>query len=189
MLRRSPIAWAAALVWCAVLGWFAFVRGRRVPLLSLVDFGFHELGHLICYILPVGELITAMAGSGMQVLVPLGLAVSFAVFRRDAIGAVCCAAWATTSMQDASVYIADAPYQNLQLVGGEHDWAFALGEEGLDRMQDAARIASTVRVAGLLLLGAAIVVTLVGLIMSWGPDTDDALALPTEPYDSSVPRV
>jgi len=35
------------LVWCGVAGWFAFVRNARVPVLWFVDFGFHELGHMI----------------------------------------------------------------------------------------------------------------------------------------------
>jgi hypothetical protein len=35
--RRPPVAWGALLAWCGVTGYYAFARGRRVPLLSLVD--------------------------------------------------------------------------------------------------------------------------------------------------------
>jgi hypothetical protein len=34
---------------CLLFGWIRFVRATRVPLLSLVDLGFHELGHLLTY--------------------------------------------------------------------------------------------------------------------------------------------
>ena len=144
-LGRS-IAGVAA---CLVLGWFAFVRGVRVPLLGLVDLGFHELGHLLTYWLP--DVVTAAMGSITQVLVPVGLAVYFGV-RRDLLGAGLCLAWAGTSAQNASVYIADAPYQALLLLGGEHDWAFVLGPEHLNRLRDAHVIAGFVKGTGLVLL-------------------------------------
>jgi hypothetical protein len=42
----SPWTGAAGAAVCFVLGWFAFVRGTSVPVLSLADLGVHELGHL-----------------------------------------------------------------------------------------------------------------------------------------------
>jgi hypothetical protein len=92
---------------CLLFGWIAFGRGTRVPLLSLVDLGFHELGHLLTY--PFPDVITAMMGSVTQVAVPVGLAAYFLVLRRDQLAAGLCLVWAATSAQDASVYIADAP--------------------------------------------------------------------------------
>jgi hypothetical protein len=68
--RRALIRSAAAAGACLVLGWFAFVRGTNVPLLSGVDLGFHELGHLLTRWLPF--VIMLMAGSITQVLVPVG---------------------------------------------------------------------------------------------------------------------
>ena len=41
-----------------------------------------------------------------------------------------CLAWAGTSAHEASIYIADAPYERLELIGGYHDWAFVLGPGG-----------------------------------------------------------
>lgn len=185
---RGPVPWAVAVAWCAALGWFAFVRGVRVPLLSMADFGFHELGHLVFYVVPVSELVTAMAGSGLQVLVPLGLAAYFALARHDPLAAACCGAWGATSMQDASVYIADAPHERLQLVGGEHDWAFALGPDGLDRLDDAARIAAAVRNLGAAVLLASLAVAVLGLATAARRGTAPP---PTRPRvdDASVPRV
>ena len=53
--------WIGAAIACLVLAWFPFVRDTRVPLLGLVDLGFHELGHLLTYPLP--DLWTAAMGS------------------------------------------------------------------------------------------------------------------------------
>jgi hypothetical protein len=142
----------AALAWCATLGWFAFAREQRVPLLGLVDLGVHELGHLVMYLLPISALLTAAMGSVLQCAVPLGLAAYFLLVRRDRLAAVVCAAWAATSLADASVYVADAPYERLELLGGEHDWAFALGPDGLDRLHQAGAIAAAVRGAGVVVL-------------------------------------
>ena len=164
--RYGPAAWCAALAWCAIAGWYAFVRGTRVPLLSGVDLGFHELGHLIMYVIPINQVLTAAMGSINQCAVPLGLGAYFWFARDDALSTSVCLAWAATNFQDVSVYIADAPYQRLPLIGGEHDWAFILGPEHFNRLQDAHVIASVVRVAGMIVLGAAIVIAFRGLLFS-----------------------
>jgi hypothetical protein len=160
------VAWCAALAWCVLAGWFAFVRGSRVPLLSGVDLGFHELGHLIMYVIPINQVLTAAMGSINQCAVPVGLAAYFWFWRRDSLSASVCLAWAATNFQDVSVYIADAPYQRLPLIGGEHDWAFILGPEHFNRLHDAHAIATVVRSAGMILLGAAILIAFRGLLFS-----------------------
>jgi hypothetical protein len=172
--RRSPAAWIGVLAWCAVAGWFAFLHNTRVPVLWYVDLGFHELGHLIMYILPINEVLTAAMGSIMQCAVPTGLAVYFLVWRKDRAAACVCAAWAATNFQDASVYIADAPYQRLQLIGGEHDWAFVLGPDHLNKLQDAQTIANVVRTVGLVLLLATVVVAFHGLLHARATGTTES---------------
>jgi len=161
---RSRAAWLGVLAWCGVAGWFAFVQGHRVPVLWGVDLGFHELGHLIMYMIPINQVLTAAMGSTMQCAVPTGLAAYFWFVRRDGVGTCTCLAWAATNFQDASVYIADAPYQRLQLIGGEHDWAFVLGPEHLNKLQDAGTIAAVVRNVGLALLLLAIAGALRGFL-------------------------
>ena len=84
-----------------------------------------------------------MMGSIMQVAVPLGIAVYFAAVVHDTVASGLCFAWAGTSAQNASVYIADAPYQRLQL-GGMHDWAFVLGPAHLNALAAAHTIAAVV---------------------------------------------
>lgn len=148
---------------CCVLGWFAFVRGTSVPVLSLVDLGFHELGHLLTYVFP--DVVTAMAGSVVQVAVPWGLAAYFFVARRDFLGGTFCLAWAGTSAQNASVYIADAPWEQLPLIGGSHDWAFVLGPEQFDVLHRAADIAAVVKGAGLVMLLNALAICVAGVVL------------------------
>jgi hypothetical protein len=170
------------LAWCALCGYFAFVRSQRVPLVSLADLGFHELGHLLMYVFPISQILTAAMGSIMQCAVPLGLAAYFGHWRKDNVGMVACLAWASTNFHDASVYIADAPYERLELIGGEHDWAYVLGSDGLNRLNDAARIASTVRGIGVLLLLSAIALALFGCRTSLSaPARDRDAAMGTTP--------
>jgi hypothetical protein len=146
---RAVQAGAGTLL-CGVMGWFAFVRGRNVPLLGLVDLGFHELGHMLTMWAP--RLLYFAMGSINQVAVPLGLAAYFLWLRRDGVGSGLCLAWAGTSAQNVSVYIADAPYQRLPLIGGMHDWAYILGPEQLNKMSWAAPLGAGVRVFGALLV-------------------------------------
>ena len=179
-MRRpeSPPVWqlVSGAVASCVLGWFAFVRGVNVPVLSLADLGFHELGHLLTYVFP--DLVTAMMGSITQVAVPWALAAYFFVGRRDMLGGTFCLAWAGTSAQNASVYIADAPYESLQLIGGSHDWAFTLGADGFDVLHRAADIAAAVRAVGLVMLLNALTICLVGLVLCARrrPESRDALS-------------
>jgi len=161
--RHPPVLWCCVIVWCAVCGWFAFVNDDRVPLISLADFGFHELGHMVMYAIPVSQLLTAAMGSIMQCAVPLGLAAYFCTQRKDGVGATACLAWAATNFQDVSVYAADAPYERLDLVGGQHDWAYILGPQQLDRLDQAAGIASAIRGVGVLVLLVAFACAFAGL--------------------------
>jgi hypothetical protein len=67
-----------------------------------------------------------------------------------------CLAWCATTLQDASVYIADAPHQRLQLLKENtiHDWAYILGAEQFYALDKAHAIATDVRVAGVVVLAA-----------------------------------
>ena len=65
--------------------------------------------------------------------------------------------WGATSLQDASVYIADAPFRALELIGGTHDWWFLLGQwEKLDWADEIARmvwmVGLTLGLCGLVLI-------------------------------------
>lgn len=149
---RNTVARAAgAGLWCLAMAW-CFAAGRQVPLLALVDLGFHELGHFVTYVLP-WDLVTAAMGSIAQIAVPLGLAAYFLVQRQERLSAAVCLAWTGTSAWGVHVYVADAPYERLELIGGDHDWAFILFE--LDRMSWAAPLARLVWLFGLACLAGA----------------------------------
>jgi hypothetical protein len=147
-VRPKDVSVAVALAIFAL----TLIRDVRVPLLGWVDLGFHELGHLLTYVFP--DLVTAAAGSIFQVLVPVGLAGYFLLIQNDRAGSALCLGWAATSTADAARYVADAPYERLELIGGEHDWAFVF--DSLGHMEWADEVALVIRIASwLMLLGAA----------------------------------
>jgi hypothetical protein len=174
--------WAPSLATAAgvlVLGWFAFVKGVRVPILGMVDLGVHELGHMLFFWAP--RLVMVCMGNGTQSLMPLAIAVSFGVFRRDWPACGLCLAWCGTTLQDASVYIADAPYQALPLLkeNSIHDWAYVLGAEQFYALDKAGLIASCVKGVGLAFLVVGFGVCLVPAILRWNAsDAEPALELP-----------
>lgn len=127
----------------ALLWWVAFHHHERVPILTYVNLGIHELGHFVTY--AFSDLVTAMMGSVAQVAAPVALAAYFLIRRGDWMATAVCLAWAATSALEVAIYVADAPYEELQLVGGYHDWAFILGPDGYDALGSAAGIADSIR--------------------------------------------
>ena len=108
--------------------------------LHLPNLVFHEAGHLIFS--PLGEFMTALGGSLMQVLIPVIAAIAF-IRQQQAFGAAICVWWAGQNLVDLAPYIADARTLQLVLLGGRtgaevegHDWEFILTDLGwlhLDR--------------------------------------------------------
>jgi hypothetical protein len=148
----------------AVLGWFAFVQDERPPILGQVSFGVHELGHLLFAWAP--QPVTAAMGNGTETLLPLAVGAAFVWFQRDWAAGGICLAWAATTLQDAAVYIADAPYQALPLYpeGAVHDWFYVLGR--VEALHSAGEIATVVRGVGVAFLLAALAACLVPLVYS-----------------------
>jgi len=104
---------------------------------------------------PLKSCACAMSKSlaaAFQVAVPVGLAAYFGLRRRDLLAASLCLAWAGASAADVSVYIADAPFERLPLIGGDHDWAYLLGPSALGNMNGAAGIAKAVQLVGAALI-------------------------------------
>ena len=148
----------------------AFIGGTRLPVFGLVDLGFHELGHMLAR--PLGIVPHFLAGSTTQVLVPLGLGAYFWLSQRDEVASGLMLGWAATSAQDASVYIADAPYERLQLIGGHHDWAWLLGRWNLLDMAD--ELAGLVWFTGLVIGLTGLAITLAPVWRSILEARDDA---------------
>lgn len=140
---RFPWRSVAATVAIVAMWWVAFENGDRIPVLTYVNLGVHEFGHMVTY--SFDHVVTALMGSLFQVAVPLLLGVYFFVARGDWAGAGLCLAWAATSSLEVAVYVADAPTQDLVLIGGTHDWAYVLGPNGYDAIEQAGPLAETIR--------------------------------------------
>ena len=118
-------------------------------LLDFVNLAVHETGHLVFG--PFGELIGALGGTLLQLIMPLCFVVSF-YRRKDRFAAAIVLAWVAQNLWNISVYVGDARAQVLPLVGGgEHDWAYILGEFGM--LQHDQALARAVHLAGTLLFG------------------------------------
>ncbi len=94
-----------------------------VPVLDDANLIFHEAGHVLFSLF--GELLYTAGGSIFQILLPLLLIIPF--FRKqDFFSALLMLWWAGENMIGVGRYIADARAQELELIGGEHDWALIL---------------------------------------------------------------
>lgn len=121
-----------------------------------MNLAIHETGHLVFGW--GGEVLAALGGTLLQLLMPLAFAFSF--WRRGDRHATSVALWwSGQNCFNISRYIADARAQELPLVGGgEHDWTYLLSHWGvLDRDLGIAR---DVRFLG-------VVVTIGALFMGW----------------------
>ncbi len=74
-----------------------------------------------------GQYMHAAGGSLFQILFPLIFAVYFFV-KKDRHAATIPLWFAGVSAVDIVSYIKDAPYGEMELIGGEHDWSYLLGE-------------------------------------------------------------
>jgi hypothetical protein len=156
---RSAASLGAAAA-CLAAGVWVLAGGQRAFLISYVDLGFHELGHLLLAWAP--GLIPPLAGSVFQVAVPIGLALYFGL-RREGYASALMLAWASTSAANVAVYVADAPTQALSLLGnGRHDWAWVFGQLG--HMDWAAPFSAGVRWFGVALALAGLIIAVLPLI-------------------------
>jgi hypothetical protein len=133
---NGPTRWAriALLIGLAYWTW----QFARTPLsedamdafIHLPNLVFHEAGHLIFS--PLGQFMTVLGGSLLQVLIPVIAAIAF-VRQEQTFGAAICVWWAGQNLVDLAPYIADARSLQLVLLGGKtgaevegHDWEFIL---------------------------------------------------------------
>lgn len=136
--RRHLIVAAVILA----MGWVAFHAEERIPLLTWINLGVHELAHLLTRSLP--ELTMMMSGSIAQVAVPVLIAAYFLILRNDWAATALFTAWGATSAAEVAVYVADAPERKLALIGDRHDWAYILGPNGYGAMDRAPWLADTI---------------------------------------------
>jgi hypothetical protein len=120
-------AWTASLL-------RAPIDSAMNSFVHLIDLVFHEAGHIIFS--PLGEFMTVLGGSLMQIVVPLVCAGAFLFQQDDRFGASVCVWWAGESLMDLVPYINDARDLKLMLLGGPadevegHDWEAILTSLG-----------------------------------------------------------
>jgi hypothetical protein len=117
----------------------------------------HEAGHLIFKIF--GRTIYFLGGSLTQILIPLALVLVIARQRNWYIGAA--GFWLGENFVNVSVYIKDAPFRELHLIGRGliHDWNWLLS----NNLDIAEPLADIVSIIGLLICATSIVI---GIILS-----------------------
>lgn len=125
------------LIFALVIGAY-FIRSVWTPevwrLIDGVDLIFHEAGHFFFSVFP--QLWVEMAGGSIfQVLLPLGIAI-YAFIRRQPYTGALVLLWVGQSLTNVSVYAGDALTQELDLIGGEHDWNHLLWHFGVLRHTD-----------------------------------------------------
>jgi hypothetical protein len=139
--------------------------------LDSLDLAIHESGHLIFG--PFGEFVGILGGTLMQLLVPASF-VAYFMRQGDHHAASVALWWTAQNLWNVSVYVGDARAEQLPLVGGgEHDWAYLLGQ--LDLLPKDRAIARTVHLLGVALFGASVL---------WGVSA----ASPAEPTPDAAPR-
>ena len=103
--------------------------------LSPLNLGIHELGHLLC--MPFGQLIHIAGGTLIEVLAPFLAMLNF-LRQRDYFAISLCFSWLSTILFEVARYVADARARALPLVSpfsfGEdiiHDWNYLLTHWGI----------------------------------------------------------
>lgn len=125
VIRRGRLILTLGL---ALYGIPCLMRPGDDRLLDGIDLAIHETGHLV--FAPFGEFVGFLGGTLGQLLMP---AIFIAYFWRqgDRHAASVVLWWVAQNLWNISVYVADARTEALPLVGGgEHDWAYLLGQLG-----------------------------------------------------------
>jgi len=151
--RLNPIkAWFISLV--GIYGVISAASPGTFRFLDRVDLVFHEAGHVIFGFF--GEFIGILGGSLIQVLIPAGIVVYFAVHQQKYSAAVTLF-WVAQSLFNVSVYAKDARARVLPLLGDDisaHDWHNVLGRLHLLNWDQV--IGNLVYTMGLLALAASV---------------------------------
>lgn len=117
----------------ASLYFFFCIYSSEWHFVSTIDLIFHEAGHALVPTFIFGEVITALAGSALQILIPLVLAFYF-YRKQDIFSFSILLMWTAENIANVSRYAGDALKTQIPLLGGDgviHDWNFILGKFNL----------------------------------------------------------
>lgn len=133
---QKPLAWAGKRFWwwrITIFAWFismlvdnlrnsSYALSRLSNPFSALDFGIHELGHMLFS--PFGEFMHILGGSLFQCLFPLLWLIGF-LQKKWYFAASLCLCWFGLNLFDVAVYVADARARLLPL-------SIGLGMFGID---------------------------------------------------------
>ena len=130
MFKKQNLADIIRYLFIASLAYLSFViLDEREPyVLHSINLIFHEAGHVICMFF--GKFIYFLGGTLGQLAIPVICGLSF-WRQRNFFATVIMSWWFGQNLINISIYISDARMQALPLLGGEHDWAYLLGELNL----------------------------------------------------------
>lgn len=128
-MKLSPSARLGLTVLLAIYGFRILLHPDAGSFMDSVDLPIHETGHLVFS--PFGEFMQFAGGTLFQLILPIAFVVYF-YRQKDRHGASIGLWWVAQNFWNISVYVKDARAMELPLVGGgEHDWAYLLGELNL----------------------------------------------------------
>jgi hypothetical protein len=143
----------ALVAYLAYAGIRAIRDSEYRSLFAGVNFGVHELGHLVFS--PFGEWITIAGGSFTQLLLPIAAAALF-LHQKDRYAVGVCIIWLAISLADVAIYAGDARALELDLVSmsdddaGGHDWNYLL--DSMDMLRADLAVARGMRATAFVLL-------------------------------------
>jgi hypothetical protein len=119
--RLTRIAGTLFLAWW---GW-ANYKDPGESILHNIILPIHETGHIV--FMAFGQYLYAAGGSLFQILFP-GIFAGYFLWKGEKYAATIPLWFMGISAMDLVPYIKDAPYGEIELIGGEHDWSYLLGE-------------------------------------------------------------
>jgi hypothetical protein len=165
VLKILLLAYLSYLLMFLSSGYDPVAPGFRPPfvlwLLDTFNLFIHEAGHF--FLRPFGRFVHVLGGSLFQVLVPLAFLI--VTWRQSPWQIGYAGFWLGENMVNVSVYIQDAPFRRLRLIGKGliHDWWWLLGgDEAVS-----APLSEAVFLLGLVVCGLAIAGGLVYAIKAY----------------------
>ena len=159
--------------------------GGVLAFVHLIDFVFHEAGHVIFGVF--GRFLGVVGGSLNQALIP-ALCTSYFLWHRQTAAAAVTLFWTGESITDVAIYVADGRDMALPLLaeGLVHDWNWILSE--LSLRNQAAPIGRAVFVIGVTVLIAALGMLLVDLWHTLAPAPPARMLSSEEPSGDRTMR-
>lgn len=102
------------------------VSGTEFIFMDYVNFLFHEAGHVV--FLVFGTTIGFLGGTILQLLIPIICGLVLIKQQEDWFGGGLCGWWFGENMVNIGLYMKDAPYRVMPLIGGEHDWVYLFSQ-------------------------------------------------------------